>query len=378
FGQLIGAELAIAPLTLFHFRQYALGGSVVTLLMAPAIFAMLVASAVACAWPHDFVFEVIRVLHRVCTWLNAGGMSGWFASPPVVAMIVAAFVALLALAFLRERKRAIVLAVALLIPTSAAIVKSRRAAVIEHPRVTFLDVGQGDAIAIRTRERTILVDGGRGDRVLALLAERGVRRVDVAILTHAHPDHCAGLARVIEEMRVGSVWISPRRFRGDCADLMIEAANASRTPIHIVRDGDTLAFDDVRVVAHVADLNFRRAPENNSSVVLRVETGGRTFLLTGDIEKEAELTLADRDLHADVLKVAHHGSRTSSSASFLALVQPRIAVISCGRRNLFGHPHPAVLDALAEREIRVWRTDRDGSVDVEVRRRSLYARSRND
>ncbi|HEX7808530.1 MAG TPA: MBL fold metallo-hydrolase, partial [Thermoanaerobaculia bacterium] len=107
-------------------------------------------------------------------------------------------------------------------------------------------------------------------------------------------------------------------------------------------------------------------------------TGGRTFLLTGDIEKEAELTLADRDLHADVLKVAHHGSRTSSSASFLALVQPRIAVISCGRRNLFGHPHPAVLDALAERGVRVWRTDRDGSVDVEVRRRSLYARSRND
>lgn len=378
YGHLIGAELAITPLTLFHFHQYALGGSVVTLVMAPAIFAMLVASAAACAWPGDFVFNSIRLLHRACTWLNAGGLSGWFASPPLLALVASAFIALFALALLDSRKRAVVLAVALLIPTAGAIVKSVRASRIANPRVTFLDVGQGDAIALRTPGRTILIDGGRGDRVLSLLAERGVRRIDVAILTHAHPDHCAGLARVIEEMRVGLIWISPRRFRGDCATLMLGAARASRTPIHIARDGDTLAFDDLRLTAHIADLNFRRAQENNSSIVLRVETGGRTFLLTGDVEREAELVLSDRNLRADVLKVAHHGSRTSTSGALLDLVQPRIAVISCGRRNLFGHPHPAVLEALATRGVRVWRTDRDGSVDIDVRRRLLYAESAID
>ncbi len=377
-GFLLAAEIAITPLTLFHFRQYALGGSVVTLVMAPAIFAMLVASAVACAWPHDFVFESIRLLHRVCTWLNAGGFSGWFASPPTGVLIASAFAALLALALLEGRKRALVIAAALLIPTIAAIVKSTRAARIPDPRVTFLDVGQGDAIAIRTGDRTILVDGGRGERVLSLLAERGVRRIDVAILTHAHPDHCAGLARVIEEMRVGTIWISPRRFRDECASLMLEAASASRTPIHIVRDGDALAFEDLRLTAQIAGLNFRQAPENNSSIVLRVETGGRSFLLTGDIEKEAELTLADRDLRADVLKVAHHGSRTSTSPRLLELVQPRIAVISCGRRNLFGHPHPAVLEALGDRGVRVWRTDLDGSIDVTVHKQLLYAQSTID
>lgn len=377
FGPLVAAEIAITPLTLFHFHQYALGGSVVTMFMAPVIFAMLAVSAIACAWPHDLVFEIIRALHRACGVLNDYGMSGWYASPPLPALLIAAFIALLALR-LDGRKRALVLAVVLLIPTIAAIAKSRRASHVEHPRVTFLDVGQGDAIAIRTSERTILVDGGRGDRVLSLLAERGMHRIDIAILTHAHPDHCAGLARVVEEMRVGMLWISPRRFRGDCAQLMLDAAMASHTPIHIVRDGDALRFDDLRINAHISDINFRKSPENNSSIVLRVETGGRSFLLTGDIEREAELTLGDRELRADVLKVAHHGSRTSSAPSFLERVQPRIAVISCGRRNLFGHPHPLVIDALRDRGTRIWRTDLDGSVDVEMRAHSLYVRSAID
>lgn len=376
-GPLIAAEVAITPPTLFHFHQYALGGSIVTVLMSPIIFAMLIASAVACAWPHDFVFEIIRVLHRGCAFLNDYGMSGWFASPPIIAMLICAFVALLALN-LQGRTRAIALTIALLIPTVAAVMKSRSQSHIEHPRVTFLDVGQGDAIAIRTRERTILVDGGRGDRVLSLLADRGVRHIDVAVLTHAHPDHCAGLARVIEEMHVGTIWISPRRFRGDCAHLMLDAARASQSAIHFVRDGDVLAFDDLKLTAHLSEINFRKSPENNSSIVLHVETGGRRFLLTGDIEREAEITLGDRELRADVLKVAHHGSRTSSSHRFLELVQPRIAVISCGRHNLFGHPHALVLDALHDRGARILRTDRDGSIDVDVLDRRLYVRSAID
>jgi len=95
-------------------------------------------------------------------------------------------------------------------------------------------------------------------------------------------------------------------------------------------------------------------------------------------EKGAELTLADRDLRADVLKVAHHGSRSSTSRTLLEQVAPRIAVISCGRNNLFGHPHPAVVDALRERGVRTWRTDRDGSVDVAVREGRLYVSGRTD
>lgn len=365
---LVAAEVAIAPLTLFHFHQYALGGALLTFVMAPLIFAMLVLSALAAAFPP--LLHVIGWLHRLCTMLNALGFSGWLAAPPSVALIGGAALALLSIAMLRRRTRAFALIAALLIPTLAAVLRSRQT--VDVPTVTFFDIGQGDAILLRTPTHAVLVDGGRGDRILPLLADRGIRRLDAVVLSHAHPDHCEGLAHALAGIDAGTIWISPRKFLGECAALVLEAA---RVPIRLARDGDTLTLGDIKLTAHIAETRFRRAPENNASIVLRAEVGGRSFLLTGDIEQEAELYLNDHDLRADVLKVAHHGSRTSTSDTLLDNVNPRLAMISCGRRNLFGHPHPSVLEALDERRIRTWRTDRDGTIDVQVRERRLYVRS---
>lgn len=372
-GSLISAEIVIAPLTLFHFHQYTLGGSLVTLAMSPLIFAMLILSSLACAFP--WFLAPLGALHRACAFLNGFGLSGFYAAPPIAALLCAAFAALLALALLRGRSRAIAIACVLLLPTAAAVVRSRSQRSVEHPRVTFFDVGQGDAAALRSGNRTMLVDGGRDGRLLPLLADRGIRRIDDVVLTHAHPDHCGALPQLVEQFDVGRVWITPRRFAGVCAERLRAACTRANTPMHFVRDGTTFTLGAFRMTAHLADTRFRRAPENNASVVLRAESGSRRFLLTGDIEKEAELVLAGRDLRADVLKVAHHGSRGSTSEATLDSVAPRIAVISCGRRNLFGHPHPSVLGRLAERRIRTWRTDRDGTVSVEVREGRLLAQA---
>jgi competence protein ComEC len=368
-GSLAAAEIAIAPLTLFHFHQYTVGGSLATLVMSPLIFAMLILSSLACAFP--WFLRPMSALHRACGFLNALGTSGYYAAPPVASMIAGAFAALLALAFLRKRTRAIAIACALLLPTSTAIVRSRSQRNVEHPRVTFFDVGQGDAAALRSGAMTMIVDGGRDGRLLPLLADRGIRRIDAVVLTHAHPDHCGALPELIERFEVGRVWITPRRFIGDCAQRLLDACSRSRTPIELVRDGTKLQLGDFAITAHLADTTFRRAPENNASIVLRAEANGRRFLLTGDIEAEAEIVLRDRDLRADVLKVAHHGSRGSTSDATLDAIAPRMAVISCGRHNLFGHPHPSVLERLSERGIRTWRTDRDGTVSLEVRGRSV-------
>ena len=375
-GSAIAAEIAITPLTLFHFHQYVLGGSLVTVAMSPLILGMLVASAVACAYPP--ALAAVGVLHRGCRALNVLGFAGTFACPPLAVLAAAGAGALVAIALLRARARALVLVGILLVPSGAAVARhlSRRTA--GAPRVTFFDVGQGDALAIRSGMQTMLVDGGPGAAVLPLLADAGIRRIDAVVLTHAHPDHCEALPDVVTQFDVGEVRVSPRRFRGDCAARLLAACAASRTPIRIVRDGETFELGEFRIVAHVADLTFRRASENNASVVLRAEARGRRFLFTGDIEREAELYFADRDLTADVLKVAHHGSRSSTSASELDALTPRIAVISCGRRNLFGHPHPAVLEALRERRISTWRTDRHGTLDVEITGTALYVHPGKD
>jgi competence protein ComEC len=365
--RLVAVETAITPLTLFHFHQYALGGSLVTMLLTPVIFAMLVVSAVCCAIPSAALLDVVGLLHRLCTSINGGAAFafGYFAAPAVASMIAGYGGAVLAIAFLRGRWRAAAMLVFLAVPLAASIVRGTRD--VAAPQLTVLDIGQGDAILLRAPDHAVLVDAGPElARLLPMLADRGVRRLDAVVLTHAHPDHCGGLPAVIAHRRVGSVWISPRRFRGDCAQAVLEACAEREVPIHLVRDGDGAAFGPFALRALVAGRTFKRAPENNASVVLRVRAGRWTALLTGDVERDAENALAEREIAADILKVAHHGSRTSTSTSLLDAVRPRLALISCGRRNTFGHPHPSVLENLRAAGVRTWRTDRSGALEVDL------------
>ncbi|HEX6160635.1 MAG TPA: DNA internalization-related competence protein ComEC/Rec2 [Thermoanaerobaculia bacterium] len=368
---LLAAELAVAPLTLFHFRQYALGGSVLTMLLSPFLFAMLVVAVIACAWPSAPAFRAIAVLHRLCAMLNDLGSfaSGVYARPPLAAMIAGFGASIVAIAFLRDRRRAIAGALALTIPSLAAVALSRSQRSVDGPRALFLDVGQGDAIVLRDGEHVVLVDGGMGEgRLLAMLVDRGIQRIDLVVLTHAHPDHCGALPAVVEWLPVRELWISTRRLHGDCASKLVASAAHRGTTITRVRDGDRRTFGAFVLRAHIPDRTFKRAQENNASIVVHARAGRRSILLTGDAEREAELWLADRDLRADVLKVAHHGSRSSTTRLFLDAVQPRVAVISCGRGNQFGHPHESVTGKLRERRIRVWRTDSGGTVTIELDR----------
>jgi len=362
----VAAELTLTPLTLFHFHQYALGGSIATLLLTPLISAMLVVSIAACIVPCAQLMIAIRVLNDACGAINDGSanVSGIFTAPPLASMVIGFGAALLALAFTKRRLRAMLMAFAVAIPTIAAIAQKHP----RTPRMIAFDVGQGDAIAILDGDHAILIDGGpSGARLLPQLADHGIRRLDAVFLTHAHPDHCGGLPALLDRVRIGELWISPRRFAGDCAHRLLPSA----IPIHLVRDRETINFGAMRVEVHALPRTFRRSSENNASVVLRVRIERQTILLTGDIEREAEAWLADRNLRADILKVAHHGSRTSSTAVLLDSVRPRVAVISCGRHNLFGHPHAEVLKALEERGIRVLRTDRDRTVEIALRARVM-------
>jgi len=369
------AELAVTPLTLFHFHQYALGGSVMTLLLTPLVVAMLVVSIAICIVPSVPLLALLGALHRLCTLLNriAAPTSGFFAAPPAVAIGSGLLLALAAIALLRGRWRAMAIGASLTIPTIAAIVIATRAPA--SPQLTVLDVGQGDSLLLRERDKIILIDGGgrlEDERfgestLLPLLADRGVRHVDIVVLTHVHPDHCGGLPAVVSRMPVGEVWVAPRRFGGDCAERLIEACSRAVVPMRYVRSGYARRIGGIELRALFADTAFKHAPENNASLVLQVRAGPMRLLLTGDIEREAEAELAPLFANATVLKVPHHGSRSSTTAALLDCVRPRVALISCGRHNIFGHPHPSVVEALAARGIRTWRTDRSGTVVVELR-----------
>lgn len=370
------AEIVITPLTLFHFHQFALGGSVTTILLTPIIFVMLVLGAAFCVTEFLPLLKLVAILNTACCWLNelASPISGFFAAPRQLTIAIALLAAIASIVILTGRRRAIAIAAMFLLPALGAVARHVSQRNAPRPQVAFLDVGQGDSILLRSGQHNILIDGGGraedrrfGETVLLpLLVDRGVRNFDVVILSHAHPDHCGGLPAVIEQLRVGEVWLNPRRFRGECAQLMLEMIRERGTPMRLVRDSARRDAGEFHLDAFTVAHPIRRAAENNSSIVVRVLARHRALLLTGDIEREAESELAPQIGPVDILKVAHHGSRSSSTPPLLDAAAPRLAVISCGRRNWFGHPHESVLQSLAARHVRVWRTDRGGTIDVDL------------
>lgn len=243
---------------------------------------------------------------------------------------------------------------------------------------TFLSVGQGDCIFIRTPSgRTMLVDGGSegsGDigykLIEPFLRRQGVNRIDVLVLTHPHADHLNGLVAVLRDFQVGMA-LDPaiphpsqayRDFLVAIRERGVPYRRAVRGQVIDLGDGtkaEVLNPPEEQLVGSDDDVN-------NNSIVLRVTNGRSSIMLTGDAERAAEAGILEsaRALKCDVLKVGHHGSNDSTSDAWLDAVGPRVAVISVGRSNPFGHPSRQALERLTARGIKVYRTDEDGAVQV--------------
>jgi competence protein ComEC len=254
--------------------------------------------------------------------------------------------------------------------------------------IDFLDVGQGDsALVTFPNGATMLVDGGgkmdfKGDEtefepdtrrigeavVSEFLWEKGYSRIDYLVASHADADHIQGLSDVARNFNIGSILVGTVADSDpEFADLM-RAAESRTIPVFSVRRGDELEIGGVTVrILHPVDSSADPRSANNSSVVMQISFGSRKFLMTGDIEKEAELELLSVgafDLKSDVIKVAHHGSRTSSSESFVNRVDAETAVISVGRRSRFGHPHSEVVERWRSSGANVLKTGDKGTITV--------------
>lgn len=255
-------------------------------------------------------------------------------------------------------------------------------------RIVVLDVGQGDAILLEgSRGGRILVDGGPDpDRLLVALDERlppWDRRVDAVILTHPHEDHVAGLALLLARYRVGRVLEPGMHGPGPGYAAWDERLANGAIPYGRLATGDRLTLDDARLTVLWPDPGtVPAAPAdtgtaiNNVSVVLLGEVDGRRFLLSGDIEEGVDPTIVARGLPSvDLLKIAHHGSRTASTDAFLEAVRPAVAVASAGADNRYGHPNPETLARIAAGGARVLRTDRDGTVEIALQRSGVSVRT---
>ncbi|MBA5850127.1 MBL fold metallo-hydrolase [Clostridium sp. cel8] len=234
-------------------------------------------------------------------------------------------------------------------------------------KVSYIDVGQGDSELIQVNGKNLLIDSGPNDsesNIMTYLKKENITKLDYVIATHPHEDHIGNMAQIIKKYEIDS-FIAPKKVvNTKTFENMIEALKEKDMKITVPHPGDTLDLGE-NVKAEILAPNSSSYPDtNNYSVVLKITYANTSFLFTGDAEKtsEAEMLNNNYDLSSDVLKVGHHGSSTSTTEDFLNNVNPKIAVISCGKDNKYGHPNRKTLNNLKKKNIQVYRTDIDGTI----------------
>lgn len=234
--------------------------------------------------------------------------------------------------------------------------------------VKFIDVGQGDSILIHSNGYSALIDTGPVESSVELsrsLRESRVETVDVLMLSHLHLDHSGGVPQIFEDFNVENIILPELSSFSEgiySAELAINRVTRSKGQIYKAATGMNFKLGDFNIT--VIDLYPNFTNENNQSVIIKAEIHGKVFLFTGDAEKETENKLIDenKDIDCDVLKIAHHGSNTSTTRDFLSLCSPDFGVISVGKDNIYNHPHRSTLEQLKKADVKIYRTDKQGDI----------------
>jgi competence protein ComEC len=369
------ANLAVIPLTqvLMPSAAAAIGlGYISTTLAEPAVWAS--------GWALEGIAGTVHWLGG--THLAGASIADLRVAMPSLAMILSSIAVLILAMIAAQRLRkpwlsiasvALVFAVAIWI----AFIPSRphlRSGVLE---VTTIDVGQGDSILLITPEgRSLLIDAGGlpqwmhsdfdlGEQVVSsYLWNRGIDHLDVVVITHPHADHLGGMPAVIANFHPRELWLSIDKPVGELAPIVAQAQRAGMK-VSVKKEGDEFDFGGARfhMLAPGRDQITGSMRPNDDCLVFTTTFRGTTALLEGDAERAAEQRVVEeRPGEAAVLKVAHHGSASGTSADLLATIHPRYAVISVGARNVYGHPRLEVLQRLQQAGVKTYRTDKEGAV----------------
>lgn len=242
-------------------------------------------------------------------------------------------------------------------------------------RVYAIDVGQGDSfLLISPMGRTMLIDSGESNQdevVISFLRDRGVEKVDIVVASHPHTDHIGSMASILDEFETDRILLPEVDYPTNTYTNLLETIDDKKIERVYAWSGDIIEWDSlckVTVLSPVAGGEYSNADMNEWSIMLRVEYGDTSMLFTGDAETHSEqLAMFSNSAYlfdADVLKVGHHGSDTSSSSAFLEAVSPEYAIISVGEENTYGHPRAEVLEKLQIIGAEVYRTDILGSIEI--------------
>lgn len=237
------------------------------------------------------------------------------------------------------------------------------AKVKENFSVSFIDVGQADSVLIRNGNYNMLIDAGNnedGEKLVNYFKSLGIEEFTYVFATHPHEDHIGGMDDIINNFKIDNYYMSNKLSTTKTFMDVLDALDGRNLKYTVPNKGDTLKLGDANIkVIYPGD---DKSNINDSSIVLKITYGKNSFLLTGDATSNVERKIYNEDIKSDVLKVAHHGSSYSSTDVFLDRVKPYYAVISVGKDNIYNHPSNKTLEKLNKRNIKVYRTDLDGTI----------------
>lgn len=240
--------------------------------------------------------------------------------------------------------------------------------------VRMLDIGQGDSFLLEKDGKFVLIDTGdieHREKIVELLKKYNVKEISKIIITHPHADHLGGMDAIFKNFTIHDIYDDGMPSKIASYRNYLKQIKKNKISYHILKAGDNVEFFDgvnFHVVGPVSVIKDQKGNSdfNNNSIVGRLTYGSFSMLFTGDAEKEEEKAILDKgeNVKSDVLKVGHHGSRTSTSPAFLKAVSPKDAFISCEQGNDYGHPHKTTVQKLEKAKVRIFRTDRNGTVTL--------------
>jgi len=387
----IAAQAFTLPILAWYFNQLSLSSLLSNLLVVPIVEGMIVlglfAGIVAWLLPFlgrlMFLFDslLLGIVYEMTRWMaRLPGSQIYFPTMGIGAGSV--FYVVLVYAIQSPERKALVRA--RLFPYRKGILCAVLAGILffagwrwsrpSEVMVAFIDVGQGDAMMVKTvHGHAVMFDTGGtrdggfdvGSRVdVPYLLHYGVTKLDCIFLTHCHEDHAAGTGGILGHMPVNAVVTASEGREAYQKSMRISPAEMEKTTFAQAREGEVFEVDGVKIEVLYAPVAEKKGTGNEVSNVYRVSYGNASFLVTGDLVKEEEAKLLEKhpDIHCTVLKCGHHGSRTSTSDEFLRAASPKWVVFCVGKDNTFGHPHPETVQKVQEAGIQICRTDEDGAI----------------
>lgn len=403
---LLAIQLGTVPLITYHFNYFSFSALFINIpvilaasIALPIAFIMLPLSIIegqVFLWITllvEMLLEALIYINQMSIYLFKN-VSVNVISPPVIAIILY-YASILFLTYEAVWETLIPYKRKIMLIGLIGIIISFQVAKMGNPyEIVFVDVGQGDCVFIKTpKGKNILVDGGGsinkkewdvGEKILVpYLLKNGVNHIDMAFVTHMHEDHYRGVVSLMNILKVEKLALHINTTNNPVEEEIKKIAHKRKTDIAYLEKDDKILIEDNLYITVLNpkkqyEKDYNEQEENNQSLVLLLDYSGTKILLTGDIEDEREKILVNGNIKADILKVPHHGSDTSSTTHFLNKVDPSIAIIQVGKHNTFGHPSKEVLKRYHEKDIRVFRNDKDGAILINIEENGLHVKTMLD